>query len=478
MHTYTRLASKLQILLSSNWFFLAVIGIFAISSLWIAFFSLYPMAFDEDFHMGLIKIYATSWLPYGIEHTRDMATYGAATADASYLWHYILSFPYRLMELAGWNERSIVTVLRIINVAVVVAALFVYRKAFVEAGFGKAKSNLILAFFTLIPIFPILAGQVNYDNPLLLLIGLSFLFALRWQRKLRSNKQIPALETWLLLIVILFAAPVKYAYLPIAAGIAVWLVLVLIRQRKLKWKEQWRRFASQTKTFSLPVKVLGIAALLLGCFFSAHYITNYLNYGSLTPACDVVFDEKACLNYGPWGRDFRLAQSLDSSFEPKPVLSYVAEDWLPGMSKRLAFAIAGPTNGYQTKEPLPAVVTFLNTLTVIGLVCILLTLRKTLRHPLVTLTIFATGLYVGLLIVRLYDAYKMTGEAVAINGRYLLPLLPFIAAGFVYSASNILNRLKLGRLGAIIGFACLIGLILAGGGITTYVILSEPHWYW
>lgn len=467
-----------QKLLASKWFFVATIGIFTAASLWVTFFSLYPMAFDEDFHMGLIKIYATSWLPYGIEHTRDMATYGAATADASYLWHYLLSFPYRLMELLGWSERWIVTVLRIINITFVVVALFVYRKIFLEAGLGRAKSNLALAFFTLIPILPVLAGQVNYDNPLLLLIALSFLYALRWQRKFRSNKKIPTLETWLLLIIMLFAAPVKYAYLPIAAGIIAWLGLVIARQKKLKWKKQWRHFVTQTKKFSLRVKALGIAALVLGSFFSAHYATNYINYGSLTPPCDVVFDKYACLNYGPWGRNFLLAQDLDPSFKPKPISSYVVEDWIPGMSKRLTFAVAGPTNGHQTKEPLPSVVTFLNILTIAGLVCVLLTFRKILSYPLATLILTVVALYVGLLVIRLYDAYSLTGEAVAINGRYLLPLLPLVAACFIYSASIIASRFKLGRYGAFIGFISLIVLILAGGGITTYALLSEPHWYW
>lgn len=437
------------------------------------------MAFDEDFHMGLIKIYASSWLPYGIEHTRDMATYGAATADASYLWHYILSFPYRLMGLLGWNERVVVTVLRIVNVATAVASLFVYRKVLIEARMGKATSNFTIALFTLIPILPILAGQVNYDNPLLLLIGLTFLLALRWYKDFKETGNIPIKQTYLLIIVVLFASPIKYTYLPIAAGVAMWLVAILIiNRKKIAWHKQWRHLTKQTKSLPAQIKLLGIILFLLGSFFSAHYATNYFTYGSLTPSCDEVFDDQACLNYGPWNRNRYLSQHLSPDFHPVSFREYLVGIWIPDMAERLTFAVAGPTNDYDTKEPLPNLLGSLAILCGIGCVGALVMIRRVLRNPFMILTLFTSVLYLALLSFRLYGSYKLTGEPVAINGRYLLPLLPPIIATLICATVWLTTKLHIHKYLPVIASAILATLIFSGGGILTYIILAEPQWYW
>ena len=102
--TVTRLSQKIRFVFASQWFFYATVALFSISSIWVATASLYPMAFDEEFHLGLIKIYAAHWLPYGIENTRDMAQYGAAMSDPSYLFHYLMSFPYRLLDWLGLSQ--------------------------------------------------------------------------------------------------------------------------------------------------------------------------------------------------------------------------------------------------------------------------------------------------------------------------------------------------------------------------------------
>ncbi len=479
MQRLTATSNLLRTLLSSRIFFLIVIGIFTLSSLWVAIFSLYPMAFDEDFHMGLIRIYASSWLPYGIEHTRDMATFGSAAADPSYLWQYLLSFPYRLMEAFGWNERSIVTVLRVINVATVTAALVAYRQAFLEAGLGKAKSNFAIALFSLIPILPVLAGQVNYDNPLLLLTAFTFLFAMRWYKTFKKTKTIPAKETYLLALTILFTAPVKYAYLPLAAGVVLWLIAVLyVNRKKIAWDKQWGRFVNETKRLPKYAKIIGIILCLIGAFFSAHYATNYVTYGSLTPACDEVFDEEACLNYGPWGRDYFLMQDLRPEFRPVSLPIYIAANWIPDMAVRLTFAVAGPTNDYRTREPLPLLLGSFSVLLAIGSISTLFAIRKATRNPIITLTAFAGSLYLLLLIFRLYSSYQSTGEPLAINGRYLLPLLPMTGMSLIIATVWLAQRLHIERLLPVIGTIALIVLIATGGGVLTYSILAEPSWYW
>jgi len=164
----------------SDRFFYVTVGLFGLASAWVATASLYPMAFDEEFHFmafdeefhfGLIKIYSTHLTPYTLEPTRDMAQYGLVSADVSYLFHYLMSFPYRVINVLPASEQTIIILLRFINIGFVLWALFIYRKILDELGVSKAISHVTIAFFTLIPIMPLLAGQINYDNLLLVIIG-------------------------------------------------------------------------------------------------------------------------------------------------------------------------------------------------------------------------------------------------------------------------------------------------------------------
>ncbi|MGC1177032.1 MAG: hypothetical protein WA843_03080, partial [Candidatus Saccharimonadales bacterium] len=43
---------------ASSWFFWGVVGLLVAQAAWIALSGRYPMAFDEDFHLGIIRLYA------------------------------------------------------------------------------------------------------------------------------------------------------------------------------------------------------------------------------------------------------------------------------------------------------------------------------------------------------------------------------------------------------------------------------------
>jgi hypothetical protein len=202
--------------MGSNIFFYIIVGLFVAASTWIALASLYPMAFDEEFHYGLIQIYATSILPFGIEHTGDMAQYGSATADASYLFHYLMSFPYRVLAFFGIPDTVIIVILRLFNIAFVAAALVVFRRAFQAAGVSNRITNLSLLFVTLIPIFPFLAAHINYDNPLLLVIAWCLLLSVRLTNQVKRGQVLQLTDLIQLAASVLIGMSIKYAFLPVA----------------------------------------------------------------------------------------------------------------------------------------------------------------------------------------------------------------------------------------------------------------------
>ena len=468
--------------LRSNKFFYVTLGLFALGVAWMAIASLYPMAFDEEFHYGLIQIYATSWSPYGIQHTSDMAQYGSATADASYLFHYLMSFPYRLLQVLNVPDMGIIIALRFMNIALVVAAIAIFRKVLLDNHIGRASSNISMLFFMLLPTLSMLAAQINYDNLLLVIVSLVLLLTMRITRQLLAKNTLLASECWWLVILLLVGASVKYAFLPIAGGIVLWLIIILLVAGKkftFNVPKQLRQLAKATVTLPPKTKIILIVAGILSLFFSFHYVINIANYGSPIPSCEKVFDEDACTAYGPWNRNRMYTANLSSSFVPISVPQYIVTEWIPGMSERLVFAIAGKSNGFQTKDSLPVVLIGFWVLTIIGLLCFLLRLIKDRfqASPFTWLTLLLCGIYTGVLTVQLYADYTETGVPVAINGRYLLLLLPLFGAVLLQSAAHYLKLLPT-YLSALLITALIALFLLGGAGASTYLVQSEAHWFW
>ncbi|MES2876685.1 MAG: hypothetical protein V4678_04425 [Patescibacteria group bacterium] len=474
--------ARLLRIFDSAWFFYVSLGLFTLGCIWIATASLYPMAFDEEFHYGLIQIYTSSWLPYGIEHTRDMAQYGAATGDPSYLFHYLMSFPYRLLSLFGTSEWVTIALLRIINVGFVVAALVVFRKVLIEAQLSLRTSNLSLVLFMTVPVLSMLAAQINYDTLLLLVVAFSSLMIVRVTNGMLHSKRIPAIPLWSLVILLLIGMSIKYAFLPIAAALGLWLVGLAV----YVWKKHRHTPLQLAASLFNDSRRIGhwrttILVMLgsLSIFFAAHYVTNIVQYGHPIPDCAVVFDEQACTAYGPWNRNRNYVNGLPDSFQPLTFPAYMAAEWVPGMTERLTFSLAGKTNDFETKQPLPLVLIPFVLFASIGAACLAARIffaRKTIS-PFIVFSLFVTGIYVAVLSFQLYSEYARTGQPVAINGRYLLLLLPLFAACLIDSVAWATRRLDRRIVAATIIVSLLV-LAFGGAGVVTYIIQSEPHWFW
>jgi len=67
----------LRALCTSNRFFYVTVGLLVGQALWIALSSHYPMAFDEDFHLGIIKLYAHHISPFWSAHPAGADAFGA-----------------------------------------------------------------------------------------------------------------------------------------------------------------------------------------------------------------------------------------------------------------------------------------------------------------------------------------------------------------------------------------------------------------
>jgi hypothetical protein len=471
---------RLTVLLRSDWAFYIPLGLFILAAMWVAFSSIYPMAFDEEFHYGLIKIYATGWLPYGIVHTSDMAQFGAATADPSYLFHYLMSFPYRVFHAFGLSDTAIIILLRLMDLGFIIAGLLIFRRAILNAGISKPVVNVGLWLMTLIPVFVMLAAQINYDNLLFPIVAWSIYLIVDMTNTVKKSGDIPLRSAWLLVIAVLIGISIKYAFLPIALVLFIWsigLFIVSIRRHNNSFGSYIQNQKKQLSKLSVRALSGLIGLTLLSIFFASHYVVNHTTYGHAIPTCEQVFTEDECSAYGPWNRNRYYAATRSSSFTPLSYPAYMATEWLPGMAQRLTFSLAGKTNDFQTKLPLPAVIFSFVLLTIVGVISFAIQAVRRNISWFGWLTVLLTGTYVGVLSLQLYDDYVDTAQPVAINGRYLILLLPLVGVVLIQAINATFKNVP-AQHKTIICLGIIAVLFFGGAGLSTYILQSEPHWFW
>jgi hypothetical protein len=465
---------KIPAILGSRRFFYGVLLFFVLESLWVAFSARYPMAFDEDFHVGIIKIYSHQWLPFLPGQPENGNPFGALATDPSYLYHYLMSFLYRLLAAVTDNQMVQIIGLRLLNIPMVAIALVLFRRLLLRAGVSAAYTHTALAVFVLIPILPLLSGQINYDNLLLPLIAGMCLLAFEIYRSF-LRQRVPLVSLLLLAAVCLTASLVKYAFLPMAMVTFVFVLIGL-----------WRGFYGRGGK-ALPAAcitafrsarrpalwVLVAAVVVLSGLWLQRYGVNVVKYHTPVPACDAVLDEADCSEYGPWVRNYELAQAKGDVNESR--LAYTWH-WLQALHYRLFFMVNGPYDNYRNYPPMPLPSATAVLLAVSGLVAVVLYFRRLFKGQPLLVYLAVMALFYGIVLwVEDYSQFIETGQPVAINGRYLLPILLPVAAVLgraLHLAFSATPRAKAWAA------ALVIVLFLQGGGVFSFILRSDARWYW
>ena len=470
-----RILSRLTLVFSSRAFFVAVLLFFIVQASWIALSALYPMAFDEDFHFGIIKIYSTHLSPFLTEHPANADAFGAVTRDPSYLYHYLMSFPYRLLTHIFEGETARIIVLRILNVAMFAYALVLFRHLLFRLTQSRAFTHVSLAIFTLIPIVPQLAAHINYDNLLMILVAWSCLLVTDIYRQFAAGR-VDFRKVATLCIVCLLTSVVKYAFLPIFFAIIVFVLFAAFRSFH-SWPSlrdalrlNWTHISKRTK--------LGLLAMILvaGGLFFQRFGINVIRYHQPIPSCELVLTIDHCSAYGPWNRDYRLAQTKSPDSTKNPVV-YTGL-WFRGLFWRLFFAINSPLRNYTNYPPLPFPA--ISALAIMGITLILLIIyaRSVFsRQPLLLFAGLVVLIYSTSLWVEDYKMFIETGQPVAINGRYMIPVLLLLAAVGWRVWCVFLERVRATQLKAVLASAALL-CFMQGGGVFTFIMRSDPSWYW
>lgn len=463
--------------LASPSFFHAVVGLLVVQALWIALTARYPQAFDENYHLGLIRLHADKLLPFFTSQPPGSEVYGAILREPSYLYHYLMSFPYRLLEAFTSSLPVQVIALRLINIMLFVGGLFVYRNLLDRLGISVRMRNVVLLFFVLTPIMPLLAGHISYDNALLPLAGLMFIAGVRYLQTLSDTGSIDVRQAGLVLLYGMTASLVKYAFSPLLLALVVILVVLTVRAVMRSGVSRPALRIPGRMAFGL----LALGLLVIGVLFVERYGINIVRYQTPVPDCAQVLTVEQCKQYSPWGRDHLFAATY-----PRPTnwgIFVYPGVWAHRMVFETMFTISSrfypgsEVVRYVPASPLTVANYTAWTLTVAGFILLLYFIRRLWSMAALRVLLLVVSFYSLVLFIKNFAMYLHTGEAVAIHGRYLIPVFPVIYAALALVFAWAFDKLRRPIAKEWLFLITLL-FLLQGAGIITWIIRSDPAWYW
>ncbi|MCK9540297.1 hypothetical protein [Dokdonella sp.] len=383
----------------------------------------FPAVFDEGYHFALIDFYSGKVSPFISTQPEELAMVGDATRLSSYLSHFFLGVPLWLTKIFTDDMFTQIVVLRFINVAAVMVALLLFYRFLVRLVGSNKIASVAIGIYCLIPVTSQLSSTINYDNWILLCFSVTCLIVQRLYTQVLRDNKISFNLVVLLVSVLGVSSLVKYTFLPIAVAIiAVILFFVVVRfikRRPIKWS------VAPVRRIILPILVL----LAVTGLVAERYGYNLYAYGSPQPDCAAVQPLEVCLQYGPWARNYALATIAETKeFTGVSLPSYVVHLWLPISTQGLSYFGSNDTMvslSLMVRDSIGVVISVL----VLG---VFVAFLRNNRQFMYIMLISVSGVFIITLVNYNYAEYMRFHEPIAIQGRYLLPLLiPVMALGLV-----------------------------------------------
>lgn len=467
-----KIYTKIVAALGSRWMLAAIIGLFVLQSLWIAFSFRYPMIYDESFHVPMVQIFSHEIDPFISDQPRSYDTYGDLEYTSSILYHYVLSWPYRFLELFTQYEPYLVVALRVINIVIAAAGLYLFARLFAKVKIKQTHINAGLLVFTLLPIVPFVAAHVSYDNPLFLLTAAYLIFAVKI---IQSKNIIWSDIAWLATLGCL-AALIKFTFLPIFAASVIYLIVLMFRRHGKKFFE--KIWASILKTPRTTLIVTSVALVITVGLFSVTYIRPLVQFGTPTPSCTVTMSEDRCMT-GRKGYLIKRQQDAQATKESRPALNFsdYTKKWFDNM-----LSYTPSTLGSTVPNDVVVGAPVINTIKslvffgfFLGLGVLLYSWRSLKKNSSWYFLLFTSVvLFVAVFYTNMSNYYS-THQFFANQPRYLLSVAPIVVTMIVVATAYALRNFRWVKIGFFIGALL---LFTQGGGVTTHILRSEDNWYW
>ncbi len=379
--------------------FLVLVVLFASQ---VVFFSLttpFSLPPDETYHYRFIQLFAQNGFSPFISNQEGFYILGQVTNLPFFLYHYLLSFPYRLVE----NTSHPYLFLRGINLALAIGSLFILR----SIG-NQLKIRPVAIFATTLVVtntmmFVLLSGSINYDNLVIFLALSNILLTLKLFNGFQTR-------TFLLFLVTLIAGSLtKEAFLPIALASSVSLVF--------RYRRSLKQFFTWIPELKKDRKTLAIFILLVmvSIPFVYHYGNNVLQYNKIVPKCDQINTVSQC-EQNPI---YKRSQVLDNTIEAPQARSRIAylSSWTEIMLNR-SFGILA----HQSIVNFQTLIFAIFVLFIIGIGFMIRYFST--KESVFFVLIFISSVYLYFLIKTNHSSYLRRGIVdLAVQGRYSFPVL-------------------------------------------------------
>ncbi len=460
--------NKIIRFLVSGYFFWGIIALFVFQAVWIALSFRYSMIYDEYYHFGLIEYFSHQWLPWINNQPTSLDIYGSLERNPYLLFHYLLSFPFRLVALFTDNFAAQVISMRIVNIGLFTAGLVAFNRLFKEMKIRAIFRNITLLFFVLLPVTPFVAATVNYDNAIFLLTALFMIVGLM----IIKSETVKWENYALVLLIGMVGSLMKVAFLPIfAAGFLFVAVNQILKYKKKVIKNTKESFISSGVLMKM---IIIIPLIVVGFLFVERFAVNIVQYRSLSPSCVIQIGADRCGANSISARGEALAKSKAGKI-PMQQPEY-ATKWVSDM---LFYAMWSgnmtSSNEIKFTHPLPVVYNVVFWLSMISVFAFSYSLNKIKDLPGFWFLCGIAALYIAALFYENISDYYNYYQAVAIQGRYLVPLLPIIMLFSLLGINHVIKKHHTSKL-IILGFIFI--LFLNGAGLVTHLIRSNESWNW
>ena len=409
-------------------FFYVLLAAFVAQAVFFAAVINYKVPSDEEFHFTLTHMYASRPILSGpvIADQNSNFMLGDIQRLPSYMYHYLSSFYLRAVMIFSSNEAVQVFCLRLLNVFFGCLCLIALVRLLRRIGSSQLSANLVVAGLISTGMFVWVFAGITYDNlaMLLFLVLLNQLIGL--QKKLNIIPLLLSMSTALFLFL------VKETYLPIVLFSFLLLVGWHMRQAGLKYLflDLWKSTCNAWTSVSTRRILIGVILLFILTFglFSERYIQNYVVYGKTTPACNQVHSESECIQSSIYRRNTGQKKEFEAA---KKVgggklmnIGTFARQWSILIYERTFFY-----RGHQTTRPTDQSRRVAGlTMVFVGLIMVIgVWLGRSTRHYSLHFALgFITVGYILLVFFYNLNTYHYYGYPFAIQGRYLVPVLPFV----------------------------------------------------
>ena len=453
--------------LSSKIFFWVVIALFIMQSLWIAFSIRFPMLFDEFYHFGVIKVFSGHLSPIIVNQPVEYDIYGNLTFGNASIFHYLLSFPFRLISFITQDQTIQIIFLRVINILLAASGLIVFARLFKAIDIKQIYINLSLFFFSLITIVTFVSATISYDNLLFLLTPWFLLLGVRILR----SKTISVSYILQFIIVGLFASLIKFTFLPIFVAGVLFVFLVVFKKHGKALPNKLLKSINKITKFK---SVLLVSLLIIfGSIFTIRYITPTIKYGSPIPDCGATLSVERCRVGYVYDRDMRLKATKAERYA-EPPQQYILS-WLKSQLTQLDTSAALTPHTWLYGKPMPVFSFIMSTLAYICSIAILLNLYRIKKNiNCIFITTMALVLIFTVFIFNILSYYSAHID-LNVQVRYLLSIFPVFMVMSMVALSDLIGHRR--HVKVLILIAVLL-FSTQGGGIIKPIINADSNWYW